>query len=189
MHVSQAAVLLVDAVKTHGDSFLVFNGLCLAADKFSTVEGLCESYDKLSEIRRKEYLASPEGIERTRKDEATRSALQHRANQLSRKLPLLDFNNVDGLLDWLCEMEDPRDRIGVQVNSDLIREVFEGHGYKPNANVGNAFNENDRENYARWIIGQAIAPVYVPMVRSFTEKYRLRFPEPRLGDMTTAKQA
>ena len=172
MHINQAAKVLVSTAKTEGDCFLNFNDILLAANQFSTVEMICSEYDRLSELRQQEYQSSPEGKAMKARREAERQELQARADDLMTRLPRLNFSDVGYLLDWLCQMEEPRDRIGVTVDVNHIREVFVVHGYHPHDCEGDKFDANDPENVARWIIGQAIAETYVPMVRHFTEKWK-----------------
>lgn len=174
-HISKSAKSLVDSVKKDGDSFMNFNGILLAANQFSTVESICADYDRLCDVRQKEYAASPEGKAAKRKQEADRKRLQKDADRLMADLSHLDFNNVGNLLHWLCAMEDPRNRIGVNVDAGMIQRTFMKHGYEPNTCCGDEFDENDKETFARWLIGQAIADVYVPMVQRFTEQWRDRF--------------
>lgn len=175
MHISQAAKLMVASGE---DCFTSFNGICVAAPKGSTVEWICSEYDRLSEIRRQEYLASDEGKAFERQQALRREALQNKANACMEKLPKLLFSDAAGLLEWLCDIHDARDHIGVKVDNDLILRTFAAHGYFPNMNTGADFNENDRENFAGWIIGQAIQHPCPPLVKDFTEKWKARFGQP-----------
>lgn len=178
-HISKVAAQLVAA---GNDAFTTFNGICVTAPKGSTVESICAEYDRLSELRAKEYRESPEGKQRAAEQKAEVERLQKKADELMKALPNLDFQNVGNLLWWLCEMESPRDRIGVNVDTAKITRTFERHGYTANMCCGPEFDENNRETFAKWIIGQAIAPAYVPMTRSFTEKWNDRFTKsPRLN--------
>lgn len=171
MSIRTAAELMLEAVAKDGaDVFCTFNGICVPATKNSTVQGICDEYDRLCEIRRKEYEASPEGIERRRQDVEEKARLQSKANTLMAELPLMDFADLDLLITWLCDIEASRDRIGVTVDGKRIQSVFRSHGFEPNAYCGDAFVKGDPEIERRWLIGQAIADRYVPMVRHFAKK-------------------
>lgn len=49
------------------------------------------------------------------------------------------------------------DRIGVPTNAHLIIQELNSRGYIADMNCGKDFDENSKENYAKWIIGQCIA--------------------------------
>lgn len=175
-HLNRAAEKVVTAaLESGGRAFCMFNGIRLEAGYGTIASDLVSHYQREMERQQKEYAASPEGIRAKAEAEAERTRLQHRADQLMANLLLLDFTDLDKVLSWLCAMEEPRDRIGVNVPTALIVNTFKLHGYEPNANCEPDFDENNRENYARWIIGQAISEPYVPMVNHFTEKWRQRF--------------
>lgn len=172
-HISKAAEQLIGLVKTDGDSFMIFNGICLPANQFSTIASICDDYDRLSELSRKEYEASSEGIARKQESESERKRLQETADNLMGELPDIDFNDVAKVLDWFCAIEPSRDRIGVSVDNATIINTLESHGYLPNMCCGDEFDENDRTTFAKWLIGQALGPV--PMTRHFTEQWKERF--------------
>lgn len=171
MSIRHVADLMVQAIDVSGaDVFCTFNGICVPATKSSTVESICDEYDRLCEIRREEYEASLEGIERRNRDAEEQLQLQAKADRLMTELPELDFNNLDLLIKWLADIEAARDRVGVTVDARRIQSVFMAHGFEPNGYCDDAFVKGDPEIERRWLIGQAIADVYVPLVRSFAEK-------------------
>jgi hypothetical protein len=51
----------------------------------------------------------------------------------------------------------------------------DGSDVLANANCGEEFNESDRDNYARWIIGQALVVPYAPMTQRFTAMWKEAF--------------
>jgi hypothetical protein len=153
----------------------VFNGITLYADGASTVESIVADYHAQSEAKAKAWRASPEGKRATKEAADRQEALQLKADGLMHQLPSLDFSNVVVLLDWLSAIEDPRDHIGVKVDEQLIIDTFRAHGYEPNANCGDEFKEGDPDNYARWIIGQALNIPAYPAVSMFTEKWKEKF--------------
>lgn len=168
--ISSAAQRMITEAANGDDVFCIFNGICVPASKSDTVNTICDTYDRLSEIRRKEYQNSPEGIAMAKKQEEERNRLQSKADFLMAELPVLDFSDTDLLIKWLCDIEEARDRIGVNVDAKEIRRQFITHGFYPNAYTDDAFIKGNPEIERRWLIGQAIADVYVPMVRHFAEK-------------------
>ena len=47
--------------------------------------------------------------------------------------------------------------LGVRVDRERIIATFGAHGYVSGVNCGDAFDAEDRENVARWLIGQCLA--------------------------------
>jgi hypothetical protein len=178
VHIAEAARLLVESAPARGD----FNGITLTAEEGMSPEAIVDEYQALSERRHREWLQSPEGRKESRRREMEVQNLQAKADRLMAHLTSLDFSNVAALLDWLCEMEEPRDRMGVGVDVPLIISTFTTHGYQPNVNCGAEFNESDPDNFARWIIGQAIKEPYYPGVRRFAGEWRKKFMTARKAD-------
>lgn len=170
-HLNDAAARLVEAAPATCE----FNGITLTAVEGASAEGVVAFYNAESERRAKTYRESPEGREAERQKQTRVENLQAEADRLMARLSVLDFSNVAALLDWLSEIEDPRDHIGVKVDVPLIISTFVARGYQPNANCHEDFNESDPDNFARWIIGQAIQEPYYPGVRRFAEEWRERF--------------
>ncbi len=97
------------------------------------------------------------------------------------RLSNLNFADDVAVLDWLCEFQDPSDHVGVVKQPGEVLSTFAANGYHPNVNTGKDFNKNDRDNVARWIIGQALSDLACEvgainhMVVHFTEKWKQRF--------------
>jgi hypothetical protein len=177
MHIARMAERLIATVRVNkADAFTIFNGICVTANQTSTVESICADFDRLMRLASEEYAKSPEGIARKTEQEAKRTYLQTMADVLMASLSTLDFTDHDELLTWLCAMEPCRDRTDVGVDGPKITSTFERHGYFPNMCTDKDFDENDREIFAKWIIGQAIVlPMPYPMTRHFTEQWREKF--------------
>lgn len=174
-HVKRAAGNMIAAL---GESKRVkcrFNDIVLIADRDSTVDSIVADYQEKCEERARRYRESPEGKAAVAAAEAKRAALQQTADRLMGELPHLNFNDAEAVLSWLCDMEEPRDHSGVKVDYPRMLHEFCRHGWEPDACVGPEFDENDKWNFAAWIVGQAIKAVYVPMTRHFTEQWRARF--------------
>ena len=139
-----------DTVKTK------FNDIELTATSDSDVNAIVKFYNDESERRDEEYDNSPAGRKAAREVEERKATAQQKHDALMRRLPNLDFSNDVAVLDWLCEFQDPSDYIGVVKQQDVVLTTFAAHGYYPSVNCGKDFNENDRDNFARWLIGQAL---------------------------------
>jgi len=174
-HITTAAEKLIAACRNGGQAACKFNGVILAADKNSTIESIVDDFNHQSEEARIAYNESPEGKRAAWEALDRQTCLQIKADNLMEKLPDLNFNDPAVLLDWLCEMEEPRDHIGVRVDVERILQIFCANGYEPNAYCDDEFKDGDFYIHAAWIIGQAIASPYVPLVNHFTSQWKERF--------------
>jgi hypothetical protein len=125
--------------------------------------------------RREEYEKSPEYARRQQEEKEQRETARIKVAGLMKLLPNLDFNNVEELLDWLSALEEARDGGIVGVDQDRIIKIFTAHGYKVDANCENEFDEEDSDNHARYIIGQAIKSGYPPLTGHFTREWKKKF--------------
>lgn len=174
-HIRRTAERMVAMVRTAKRVKCRFNDILLLADRDSTVDGLVAEFNQRCEARAKAYRESPEGKRAQAEADERRHNLQVAADELMAGLDRLDFSNVAALLDWLCAIEDARDHIGVTVDVSRIVATFGAHGYLPNVNCGADYKEDDPDNSARWLIGQALSVPYVPLVRHFTEQWKAKF--------------
>jgi hypothetical protein len=173
--IRDAAVQLVKVASTGGRASCEFNGITLTAEEGATADEIVDFYMEESARRAKAYRNSPEGQKAERQRQIRIENLQRKADGLMAQLSTLDFESPRILLEWLSEIEDARDHIGVKVDTQLLISTFVAHGYLPNANTDDKFNEADPDNYARWIIGQAIKVPYFPLVGSFRQKWQEKF--------------
>lgn len=156
-YINDAAKQLIAACKTEEQTARgMFNEILLFADKNSTVEGIVAFYNAESERRAEAYRNSPEAKAAARASEERKVEAQQKHDRLMRQLPNLNFADDVAVLDWLCEFQDPSDYIGVVKQQDVVLATFAAHGYYPNVNLGKDFTGDDRDSFARFIIGQAL---------------------------------
>ena len=133
-----------------------FNNIELTATDDSTVEdivhGYIINYGRASEANRQ----SPEGQRAVLEMEESKQEAQRKVDALMEQLPNLDFTDQAALMDWICEFQSPSDYPGIVTNQEEVVRVFAEHGYQPGVNAGDALNGNDRDNFARYIIGRAL---------------------------------
>jgi len=170
-HLTSAAVKL----SALAPAKCTFNGVTLVARKGTTPEALVAYYNEESERRAERWRESPEGRAYAAERRERQRSLQAKADSLMLRLPRLDFADLSAVLDWLSEMEEPRDHVGVTVDVPRLVAEFTSRGYAPGVNCDTAFDADDPDNFARWIIGQAIKEPYYPGVRRFTEEWRKKF--------------
>lgn len=134
-----------------------FNGVKLEATGSSTIDSIVETFrDKLTR-KHEEYLRSDEYIQwrikkdvelKTKSEEAKKLTLYFNNN--------LDFSNLAEVLDWLKQIQPYTDRIEIDMSGKEIVNKLISYGYKEGENVGNDFDGENKENFARYIIGQCI---------------------------------
>jgi hypothetical protein len=180
-HIAVAAKMLVDAVaKTHEPVQGKFNDILLVADVGSTPDSIVAFFDQQCAIRAEEYRNSPEGKRAEQEAEERRSRLQQTYDSLMRKLPSLDMRDQVAVLDWLCQMQEPSDHIGIILRRATIVSAFEKAGFVANANTGKAYKADDRDNSFRYLVGQALAglkdgPAIHSILHKFTKEWRAKF--------------
>lgn len=157
-NVSEVAKEMVAAVKAGAKSaHAVFNEVSLVAVRGTTVSDieaqLHAGYAAASEAYRK----SPEGIAAKAKEQSDRRNMQATADALMVEFKTLDMASDVAVLDWLDRFQDPSDNTTIRTDTKRVIEGLKAAGYVSNANCGPAFNESDRDNYARYLVGQALS--------------------------------
>lgn len=169
------------AKKTKGEVRTEFNDIELVATEDSVAENIVEDFNvKIAEAAKK-YSESPEGQRAAIEREERKQEAQRKADALMEQLLSLDFNNQEAVLNWICEFQDPNDHIGVAKDNEKVLKIFAEHGYQPDVNTGKAFNGEDRDNFARYIVGQALdglrsdVGAIHPIVHKFTDSWKEKF--------------
>jgi hypothetical protein len=154
-HLHDAVTGMVHHVAIMGESVQCeFNGVTLIADGNSTVNSIMRHYNDEREKQSQEYYKSDEYKRVLRETEI----LQHKCRKLLDVFFYdLDFSDLEQVLNWLIEFQECLERVGVTFNSELVVHFFERKGFVESANIGINFNLRDKENFARYIIGQSMA--------------------------------
>ena len=169
------------AKETKGSVRAKFNDIELTATEESTAENIVSDFQtKIAEASEK-YRKSPEGQRSARESEERKEEAQRKADALMEQLPNLDFTNQEAVLDWICEFQDPSDHIGVVKDQGAVLKIFAEHGYQPGVNTGEAFNGEDRDNFAHYVVGQALdglrgdVGAIHQVVHKFTDDWKKKF--------------
>lgn len=188
IHISSAAIEMVQLANKHQTKVTaVFNGIELSTDPdfdvLRAAQEIVEDYKLKNKLRIEEYDNSPEGKAKIIELEIQKQQNQKTVNAAVAELETLDFSDIAAVVDWFDKVTDPMDFRGVKVPSAKIVQIFENHGYLPGVNTGENFNGEDKENFARYIIGQAllglkspigrIHPVFIRFAREWREKFIL----------------
>lgn len=167
-HISDAAKKLVEAGP---GSYGEFNGIRLDASETSTADDIVAYFMATMKAQSEAYRASPEGIATAARDAAEVREAQALHDKLVADLAHLDFKDDVAVLDWICAMQPATDRCGVKVARNDILLRFADAGYRPNQNTGKKFNENDRENFHRYLVGQALDGVAKVAIHGIIHKF------------------
>jgi hypothetical protein len=183
-NISETAKIMVELLKgtTQNQKVAVkFNDITLTADANSTVEGIIRDFRTKLAAAAEAYRDSPEGKRAQLESEQRKEKAQCKHDTLMQQLPNLDFTNLVAVLDWLCEFQDPSDYIGVVKRQSEVLAIFAKHGYQPNVNTGKKYNDDDRDNVARYIIGQALSNLKSDVgaihqvIHHFTREWKRKF--------------
>lgn len=169
------------AKETKGSVRAKFNDIELTATEDSTTEDIVSGFQTKIAEASETYRKSPEGQRAARESEERKQEAQQKADALMEQLPNLDFSNQEAVLDWICDFQDPSDYIGVAKDQRKVLEIFAEHGYQPGVNTGEAFNGEDGDNFARYIVGQALdglrgdVGAIHQVVHKFTDDWKKKF--------------
>ena len=178
-HIDEAARMLVRAAREHGYVYGNFNEITLQADRASTAEVIIEYF--YGELKRRDdaYRNSPQGKAAAAKNAAEIAETQQRYDAMVASLSSLNFNNDEAVLNWICEAQEPSDRVGIDQRRAIVLKAFADHGWYPAVNCGETFNGDDRDNFVRWIVGQALDGLRTvaihSLVHKFADQWRAKF--------------
>lgn len=174
--------LIATAHKNGAPTKMDFNGVTVVATKESDPVRLVAEWQREMDRLAKEYRRSPEYAEQQRKraTEIEREIVQ--TDALIEELPLLDPTDLGALIDWFVRVEGSIGDVAVtsMPRQQVILGAFMEMGFRPGENCWAAFKPGDRENEARWLIGQCldgIGRVGSPhqMVHMFAQDWYRRF--------------
>ena len=131
-----------------------FNGIDLLAAPGISAESLVQYYHEESDRQHQAYLASPQGKADAIAAQIRRDSMQRDVDALMLKLPTV-HGHAD-VLEWLAAFAIVADHTGVNKDYATVLDRLRMLAYEANANTGNAYAGNDRDNVARYIVGQAM---------------------------------
>lgn len=178
MHIDDAAKKLCEVARQDGSAQGSFNEIRLSAAKTTTPETVVEQYRLRCEAATKAYRKSPEGIAAAERSNEDRRAKQNIHDNLMDRLSSLDWGSETAILDWLCEMQEPTDRIGVLIRKETIAATFAKHLYVPKMDCDVDYKKGDRFSEFRYLVGQALdGIVNGPAIHSILHKFTAEWKE------------
>lgn len=157
-----------------------FNGVTLVAETGDTPEKLYLLWLSEKEKKAEAYSKSPEGKKAVADAKQRQVNLQKEADLLMKELPDLDFNDFAALIDWMERLTDPSDQRGVSFDKMAVIETFREHGFIAGVYTGDDRVIEDRENSAKYLIGQGLSclagwgPIH-GIFHKFAEEWREKF--------------
>ena len=156
--IEQAAnALQARAIANNTEVTMAFNGIELSMGPDTSTQDVVAMYWQLTNERAEAYRNSPEGKAAAEKQKANIAAQQQKIDNAMARLSELDFADQGAIMDWLSAIRNASDYKSVATPVQEIVGVFRDHGYFPGVNCGTDFDGDDRNNFARYIIGQALA--------------------------------
>ena len=184
-NIIEAAKCMVALANRTGDTVAAkFNDIELKtnpSEDLETAAAVITAYYSSESSRRAEaYRNSPEGKRAAADAEKRKQQSQCQMDEAMSELSSLNFSDLNAVIGWLEKVRDPSDHVGVVTPSKQIVETFRGHGYEPSVNCGKDFNGEDEENFARWLIGQALdnlnsVGAILQVFDKFAEDWRKKF--------------
>jgi hypothetical protein len=174
---------MVEACKDNEQVSIIFNGQTIVANKTSTTESIVADYFTQSDAAAERYSDSLEGKKAAEEAQQHVERLQSLYDASLAELPSLNFEDQAGLLAWFEKVQEASDHSGVHGRAEgsaRIVDVFTENGYLSEANLGDACNENDADNVARFIIGQCLSfltrlNLVHQVIHSFADEWRNKF--------------
>lgn len=160
-----------------------FNGITVIANKNSTVESITTDFHLQMKKASDDYENSSEGKKAKAEREERLKTVQSNAKELMKQLPKLNFKSNLEVLDWLCNIQPATDYIGAisSEEKDEIISTLTNNGFLPGVNTGKNFKEDDEDNFARYVIGQALSGLtgnveaIHHIVTKFTDDWKEKF--------------
>lgn len=182
-HIERAINKVIDMVnrsKSKNAILLSFNGVKIKVSHKKHPKALAKFYNNECERRSAEYRNSPEGKQAACEAEERKRRLQDEADKALSELDKLDFSNLKAVIGWFEQILDASDHVGVDVKPTHIVNEFLQRGFKPGVNCDKDFNGDDEENFARYLIGQALDNlIHVGTIHhifgKFAEDWRAKF--------------
>lgn len=189
-HIYNFAEQLIVIAKEKQEQIVgVFNGINLIVNPELdlSADDLVKFFNEESEKIAEAYRKSPEGIKAMKEFEERKQNMQEKVNQLIESLDNLDFLDYESILEWICDFQEASDHIGVSFDKSQVISTFKNHGFNIGVNTGDDFNGEDAENFAKYLIGQAldgINSVGSPhqIIHKFTSNWKQKFGKQKQAD-------
>ena len=160
-----------------------FNGIVVQVTGDSEYDIVKQEYRTALAESQKEYENSPRYKKLKQKQDEELKADQLRIDSLLASLSeVLKGNDFASVVVWCGLFAEINDNNNLKFDKKVLVEQLKVAGWLSGVCTGKDFNEDDPENYARYIVGQCISnlesgmPIH-PIAKSFADKWVEKFPK------------
>lgn len=157
-----------------------FNGIECRVLSDSKPAEIVDHYHATLDARHKEWVSSAEGkAYEARRQEEFASQLE-KVRALEAQLPAI-VDDRDALVAWVGAFGEVNDHVDIKIDRNGILGLLNGAGYQANDCVGDKFDGENKDNFARWLIGQAmdgllrrggrVRPIAAKFAKEYAEKF------------------
>ena len=156
-NISSAIDSLIKQSKDYNSSvFAIFNDIKIVVSPDSNKEFVFNKFKEDQNKLMTEYLMSEEYIQKTKNFNTEQVKIQEKLNSIiQNEFPTSKSSKKD-ILIFLEKLQPYTDFIGLNVQVNKILNGLIKLGFKENVNCNELFKENDENNFADYIIGQAM---------------------------------
>ena len=161
-NISSAIDSLIKQSKDYNSSvFAIFNDIKIVVSPDSNKEFVFNKFKEDQNKLMTEYLMSEEYIQKTKNFNTEQVKIQEKLNSIiQNEFPTSKSSKKD-ILIFLEKLQPYTDFIGLNVQVNKILNGLIKLGFKENVNCNELFKENDENNFADYIIGQAMDQLIV----------------------------
>jgi len=147
---------LCQLAKQEGQVQGKFNDIKFIINKADTIEQALKNWDTLRQIAVDKYQQSPEYKASFKQSLIDLANKKEKLKKLMVEFETLDWQSFEKILSWLYSISYIADDMNITVDIDTILGSFKVNHFHANANLNKDFRPDDKDNVARYIIGQAI---------------------------------
>lgn len=173
-----AEALAIANMSGHDVTFK-FNDTELVAKPGGNSAAMVDEWKSARQIARAKWEASPEGIKyKCEASERSAKAINETNDLLYTLSGVLRNGNLDELMTWLAKFAPASDHIDASkiYDKNALAKILEDAGYVSGEFVGQKEQLNNRANFGRYIVGQAISCLRAgvpphPVTVDFVKRY------------------
>lgn len=136
-----------------------FSGVPFEVTSEMTIKSVRDSYAEGGKKQDEVFRASPEAKKRAEEQRQRAEEAKRSIEALLKQLDTLEFSDLESVIDWIAAFQEPTNLVGIEFDRKAVLKTFKAHGFEPDANIGEAYDERSAENVAKYVVGQALAGI------------------------------
>lgn len=179
--ITETAATMSEMAKDRGELITArFNGITLKASPGTRPDSIVRGFHRKMDRLAYKHRNSQEGVAEAKEEERYLKARQVSMDELMHRFSWVDLADLGHLIDWLVALCCTGGEKGIRYDRQRVITALESAGYVENDCSGDAFNVEDRENFARYLVGQALDGLknscgIHPMFMEFAKQWRDKF--------------